>query len=39
MTKVKVHEKYMVVIPRDVREKLAIKVGDEVKFKLKMVRQ
>jgi len=32
MSKVKVHEKYLVVIPKEVREELSIKVGDEVEF-------
>ncbi len=32
MTEVKVHEKYLVVIPRDVREALGIKIGETVEF-------
>jgi len=32
MTEVKVHEKYLVVIPKDVREALGIKIGETVEF-------
>ncbi len=32
MTEVKVHEKYVVVIPRDVREALGIKIGETIEF-------
>jgi len=32
MTEVKVHEKYLIVIPKDVREALGIKVGETVEF-------
>lgn len=32
MTEVKVHEKYLVVIPKDVREALGIKIGEKVEF-------
>jgi len=28
----KVHEKYLVVIPKEVREKMALKVGDRIEF-------
>jgi AbrB family looped-hinge helix DNA binding protein len=34
MTEVKVHEKYLVVIPKDVREALGIKIGETVEFVL-----
>ncbi len=34
MTEVKVHEKYLVVIPKDVRESLGIKIGETVEFVL-----
>ncbi|MCK4928294.1 MAG: AbrB/MazE/SpoVT family DNA-binding domain-containing protein [Methanosarcinales archaeon] len=32
MTEVKVHDKYLVVIPRDVREKLGLRIGETVDF-------
>ncbi|HEY9205520.1 MAG TPA: AbrB/MazE/SpoVT family DNA-binding domain-containing protein [Candidatus Methanoperedens sp.] len=32
MTEVKVHPKYLVVIPKDVREALGIKIGETVEF-------
>lgn len=32
MTEVKVHEKYLVVIPKDVREALGIKIGETIEF-------
>lgn len=32
MTEVKVQEKYLVVIPKDVREALDIKIGETVEF-------
>lgn len=32
MTEVKVHGKYLVVIPKDVREALGIKIGETVEF-------
>ncbi|NJD78335.1 MAG: AbrB/MazE/SpoVT family DNA-binding domain-containing protein [Candidatus Methanoperedens sp.] len=32
MTEVKVHEKYLVVIPKDVRQVLGIKIGETVEF-------
>lgn len=32
---VKVHPKYMVVLPKDVRETLSIRVGDKVDVKVK----
>ncbi len=32
MTKAKVHEKYLVVIPKDVRRALGIKIGEIVEF-------
>lgn len=32
MTEVKVHDKYLVVIPRDVRETLGIRIGETVDF-------
>ncbi len=32
MSEVKVHEKYLVVIPKDVREALGIKIGETVEF-------
>ena len=32
MTEVKVHEKYLIVIPKNVREALGIKIGEKVEF-------
>lgn len=32
MTEVKVHNKYLIVIPRNVREALGIKIGETVEF-------
>jgi AbrB family looped-hinge helix DNA binding protein len=32
MTEVKVHNKYLIVIPRNVREALGIKIGEKVEF-------
>ena len=32
MTEVKVPEKYLVVIPKDVREALGIKIGETIEF-------
>ncbi|MCL7414432.1 MAG: AbrB/MazE/SpoVT family DNA-binding domain-containing protein [ANME-2 cluster archaeon] len=32
MTEVKVHDKYLVVIPRDVRVALGLKIGETVDF-------
>ncbi len=32
MPEVKVHEKYLVVIPKEVREGLGIKIGETVEF-------
>lgn len=32
MTEVKVHDKYLVVIPRDVRETLGLRIGETVDF-------
>ena len=32
MTKVKVRERYLVIIPKDVREALGIKIGETVEF-------
>ena len=32
MSEVKVHEKYLVVIPKEVREALGIKIGETVEF-------
>jgi AbrB family looped-hinge helix DNA binding protein len=32
MTEVKVHDKYLVVIPKNVREALGIKIGENVEF-------
>lgn len=32
MTEVKVHEKYLVVIPKDVRKALGINIGETVEF-------
>ena len=32
MPEVKVHEKYLVVIPKEVREALGIKIGETVEF-------
>lgn len=32
MTEVKVHNKYLIVIPRTVREALGIKIGETVEF-------
>jgi AbrB family looped-hinge helix DNA binding protein len=32
MTEVKVHEKYLVVIPKDVRKALGIRIGETVEF-------
>ncbi len=32
MTEVKVHEKYLVVIPKEVREALGIRIGETVEF-------
>lgn len=34
MAEVKVHEKYLVVIPKNVREALGIKIGETVEFVL-----
>jgi len=35
MVEVKVHKKYLVVIPKEIREKLDIKVGDRLEMKMK----
>ena len=32
MTEVKVHDKYLIVIPKNVREALGIKIGEKVEF-------
>ncbi len=32
MTEVKVHDKYLVVIPKDVRETLGLRIGETVDF-------
>jgi AbrB family looped-hinge helix DNA binding protein len=32
MTEVKVHDKYLVVIPKDVRETLGLRIGEKVDF-------
>ncbi len=32
MTEVKVHDKYLIVIPKNVREALGIKIGETVEF-------
>ncbi|MDD5473775.1 MAG: AbrB/MazE/SpoVT family DNA-binding domain-containing protein [Candidatus Methanoperedens sp.] len=32
MTEVKVHDKYLIVIPKDVRDALGIKIGETVEF-------
>lgn len=32
MPEVKVHEKYLVVIPKEIREALGIKIGETVEF-------
>jgi len=34
MVMAKVHKKYLVVVPKDVRKKLGIEVGDIVEFKI-----
>ncbi len=34
MVTAKVHKKYLIVVPKDVREKLDIEVGDIIEFKV-----